>query len=99
MPALPLGFPGGSSQLSTAGGPGAVDCSRGRARGPISAQTLGPRIRLLWTQRCQVRDYQEAWAGVQETPAHSTLGVGTLSFSLIFSEHLLLHMSSRLRDT
>lgn len=99
MPALPLGFPGGSSQPSTAGGLAPSTAPEAGPGGPISAQTLGPRIRLLWTQRCQVRDCQEAWAGVQETPAHSTLGVGTLGCSLIFFEHLLSHMFSRLRDT
>lgn len=43
MPALPLGFPGGSSQPSTAGGPGAVDCSQGRARGSNFCTDLGPQ--------------------------------------------------------
>ena len=64
-------------------------------RDPISAQTVGPRIRLLLTQRCQGRHSQEAWTGVQETPAHSTLGAGTLGCSLFFSKHSILHGSSR----
>lgn len=41
-------------------------------RGPLSAQALGPRVRLLWTQPCQVRHCQGVWAGVLETPAQST---------------------------
>lgn len=87
-PAL-LGGGGNGLALLTA-------CEAG-PRGPISAQTLRPRVRLLWTQLCQVRHCQGAWA-VLVTPAKSTRGVGTLGRSFIFSEHLPSHVSSRLNN-
>lgn len=42
-PALPLGCPGGSSWLSTAGEPDAVECSRGRAQGSNFHTDYGPQ--------------------------------------------------------